>query len=70
MARHEIAKSPPPRTYTASAPLGAQVLTCTRCAREYPYPRPGAPPIRCECGWWYSNVDGMIVEAFKPRLGV
>lgn len=70
MAKHTTAKSPAPRTYTARPPVGAQVLTCSRCKRVYAYPQPGAPPIRCECGWWYVNVDGMIVEEFKPRLGV
>lgn len=70
MATHKAVKSPPPRTYTPQEPLGAQTITCTRCERVYPYPQPGRPAIRCECGWWYSNVDGLIEEHFKPRLGV
>ncbi|MDQ2908799.1 MAG: hypothetical protein M3R44_05530 [Candidatus Eremiobacteraeota bacterium] len=70
MATHKPAKSPAPRTYTPSPALGGHILTCTRCRRVYPYPAPGGPPIRCECGWWYENHDGLIAEEFKPRLGV
>jgi hypothetical protein len=70
MATHKVAASPPARTYTARAPLGAQTITCTRCKRVHPYPQPGAPPIRCECGWWYENNDGLIEERFKPRIGI
>jgi hypothetical protein len=70
MATHRSAKSPPPRTYTAREPLGPQTITCTRCMRVHHYPQPGTPAIRCECGWWYSNNDGLIEEHFKPRLGV
>ena len=70
MATHKAVKSPPPRTYTPREALGAQTITCTRCKRVHHYPLPGTPAIRCECGWWYSNVDGLIEEHFKPRLGV
>jgi len=34
------------------------------------YPVDGGRPIRCECGWWYENHGGLIVEHFRPRLGV
>jgi hypothetical protein len=70
MSNHPTPKSPPPRTYAARAPLGGQTLTCRRCGRVYPYPAPGGPPIRCECGWRYENRDGLIQEEFRPRLGV
>jgi hypothetical protein len=41
---------------------------CKRCKREYGYPEPGSPPIKCECGWWYENVRGKIREAFWERI--
>ena len=66
---HSTTPSKPPRTYTASPPLGAQRLTCSRCGRSYNFPAPGAT-IRCECGWHYINDHGHIEEEFKPRLGV
>ncbi len=69
MAHHDK-KSPPPITYTARAPIAGHALTCSRCKRVYPYPTPGAAAIRCECGWRYENVDGAIMEEFRPRLGV
>jgi hypothetical protein len=57
-----------PRTYTARDNIVGLKLTCSRCGRTYPFPEPGSPPIRCECGWWYENVGGLIQEAFRPRL--
>jgi hypothetical protein len=41
---------------------------CKRCRREYNYPQPGDPPIRCECGWWYENDRGSIKEAYWQRI--
>jgi hypothetical protein len=55
-------------TYTDSGPIAGRKFTCKRCAREYPYPQPGERPIRCECGWWYTNDRGRIVEEFRPRI--
>jgi len=43
-------------------------FVCKRCKRDYPYPMPGDPPIKCECGWWYENVSGKIREAFWERI--
>ncbi len=57
------------QTYTEKQPAGGPTVHCRRCGREYPYPQPGGQPIRCECGWWYRNVNGEIVEEFRPRLG-
>lgn len=70
MSKHPDAASSPPITYTAKPALGDQTLTCKRCTRVYAYPYVGGPSIRCECGWRYENVNGAIVEAFTPRLGV
>ena len=28
----------------------------------------GAPPIRCECGWWYENDHGTIKERYWQRI--
>ncbi|HEV3156922.1 MAG TPA: hypothetical protein VGZ00_06200 [Candidatus Baltobacteraceae bacterium] len=58
----------PAVTYTERKLTGPTV-TCKRCARVHAYPRPDDKPIRCECGWWYRNVGGEIVEEFRPRLG-
>jgi hypothetical protein len=69
MSQHHAAKSPPPVTYTARAPHGALTLTCRRCKREHEYPEPGGKAIRCECGWQYENLHGVIHEEFRPRLG-
>jgi hypothetical protein len=63
-------KSAPARTYSGREPIAGAKLTCRRCERVHPFPHPGGPPVRCECGWWYTNVGGAIQEAFKPRLGV
>lgn len=56
-------------TYTDAGPITGRKFTCKRCGRTYPYPTPDAGPIRCECGWWYTNVGGRIDEVFRPRLG-
>ena len=45
-----------------------KTFVCKRCKREYAYPEPGNPPIKCECGWWYENVRGKIREAFWERI--
>ncbi len=56
-------------TYTASMkPATGKKFVCKRCMREYNYPQPGDPPIRCECGWWYENDRGTIKEAFWQRI--
>jgi len=56
-------------TYTASEkPVTGKKFVCKRCMREYSYPRPGDPPIRCECGWWYENDRGTIKEAFWQHI--
>jgi hypothetical protein len=36
----------------------------------YPYPPDHGAPVRCECGWWYTNLGhGRIIEEFRPRIG-
>jgi hypothetical protein len=62
--------SPEARTYTPRSEIAGPTLTCTRCGRSYAYPNAGERPIRCECGWWYRNVGGEILEEFRSRLGV
>jgi hypothetical protein len=69
MSQHTPAKSPPALTYTARAPRAGNTLTCRRCGRVHRYPVDGGPPVRCECGWWYTNRGGLIQEEFKPRIG-
>lgn len=69
MSNHDE-KSPPPVTYTARPPIVGHVLTCKRCKRTYPFPHEGGAAIRCECGWRYANVGGVVHEEFAPRLGV
>ena len=57
-------------TYTPQAAAPGPTFTCKRCHRVYPYPGVNDGPIRCECGWWYSNAGhNKIVEEFKPRIG-
>lgn len=57
-------------TYTAQAPIAGPTFQCSRCHRVYPYPAEHGRPIRCECGWKYTNLGhGKIVEEFAPRLG-
>ncbi|MFY9780630.1 MAG: hypothetical protein WAJ85_08985 [Candidatus Baltobacteraceae bacterium] len=63
------APSPQPRTYGAQPLISGSTLTCTRCGRIYRFPRPGGHSVFCECGWHYSNVEGRILEAFRPRFG-
>ena len=56
-------------TYTSSAkPVEGRKFVCKRCKREYGYPQAGAPPIRCECGWWYENDHGTIKERYWQRI--
>jgi len=66
---HSSKASPPIKTYTARPPIAGRKMTCRRCDRVYAFPRPGDPPIRCECGWWYVNNGGRIEEHFKSRIG-
>jgi hypothetical protein len=55
-------------TYTPAPPIEGKKFACKRCKREYPYPKPGDRPIRCECGWWYANEGGKIHEAYYQRI--
>ena len=62
--------SKPGVTYTAEPPIEGKTFVCKRCKRTYAFPQPGDRPIRCECGWWYTNVgNSTIVEEFRPRIG-
>ena len=64
------APSKPPLTYTPAAAHPGPTFTCPRCSREYAYPHDHGAPVRCECGWWYTNLGhGRIVEEFRPRIG-
>ena len=70
MATHRPAASPAAVTYTPSVAVSGPAFTCPRCARVYPYPVAHGSPVRCECGWWYTNLGhGKIVEEFRPRIG-
>ena len=60
----------PPVTYSGQTPIHGTTLECSRCHRVYAFPKPNDGPTRCECGWWYRNERGMILEEFRPRLGV
>lgn len=69
MGHPDPAPTKPARTYTAArGRVTGPKLTCSRCGRTYPFPEPGSPPIKCECGWWYENADGLIREEFHSRL--
>lgn len=58
------------KTYTAAPAVTGPTFTCSRCKRVYAYPVDHGRPIRCECGWWYSNLGhGRILEEYKPRIG-
>jgi hypothetical protein len=55
-------------TYTSQT-LRGPTFTCPRCGRVYAFPSVDKP-IRCECGWWYTNLGhGHIVDTFHPRIG-
>lgn len=57
-------------TYTSQRVAPGPTFTCPRCKRVYAFPRREDKPIRCECGWWYTNVGhDEIVEEFRPRIG-
>jgi len=57
-------------TYTSQPGISGPKFTCPRCKRVYPFPRQEEKPIRCECGWWYTNIGNFtVVEEFKPRIG-
>jgi hypothetical protein len=57
-------------TYTGPDPIRGGTFECPRCERVYPFPKAHGSPVRCECGWWYTNLGGSrIVEAFHPRIG-
>jgi len=59
----------PATTYTAAAEIQGRRFTCKRCLRVYPYPKDQGAPVRCECGWWYTNRGGRMLEEFRPRIG-
>jgi hypothetical protein len=70
MASHKPAASPAAVTYTDAGPIAGPSFTCPRCDRVYPYPQDHGAPVRCECGWWYTNEGhGRIIEEFRPRIG-
>jgi hypothetical protein len=70
MATHRPAASAAAVTYTPSGAIHGPVFTCPRCERVYPYPPDHGAPVRCECGWWYTNLGhGKIIEEFRPRIG-
>jgi hypothetical protein len=70
MATHRPAVSPPAITYTDAGKINGPTFTCPRCERVYPYPHDHGAPVRCECGWWYTNLGhGRIIEEFRPRIG-
>ncbi len=70
MATHRPAASPAAVTYTPSGAIHGPTFTCPRCERVYPYPPDHGAPVRCECGWWYTNLGhGKIIEEFRPRIG-
>ncbi|HUA07870.1 MAG TPA: hypothetical protein VMA98_01255 [Candidatus Acidoferrales bacterium] len=48
--------------------MAEKQFVCKRCKRTYPYPQPGARPIRCECGWWYYNDGAAMREIFWQRI--
>lgn len=56
-------------TYTSSMkPIPGKKFVCKRCKREYNQPVEDGAPIRCECGWWYKNVGGVIQERYWQRI--
>ena len=60
----------PAVTYTSETRPDGPTFTCSRCHRVYPYPHDHGAPVRCECGWWYTNIGhSTIVEEFRPRIG-
>ena len=70
MATHRPAASGAAITYTSAGPIQGPTFTCPRCARVYAYPHDHGAPVRCECGWWYTNLGhGRIVEEYRPRIG-
>jgi hypothetical protein len=70
MASHKPAASAAAITYTPAQRVDGPTFTCPRCDRVYPYPHDHGAPVRCECGWWYTNLGhGRIVEEFRPRIG-
>jgi hypothetical protein len=70
MASPHPAPPATPITYTPAEPVPGPTFTCPRCERVYPYPHDHGAPVRCECGWWYTNLGhGRIVEEFRPRIG-
>lgn len=57
-------------TYTPAPPIRGATFQCPRCNRTHPLPRENGRPVRCECGWVYTNVgSGKIVEEFHTRIG-
>ena len=53
-------------TYTAKDRSPGRSSRVRAAIASYPYPHDGEKPIRCECGWWYTNVGhSEIVEEFQ-----
>lgn len=70
MASHNQPASAAAITYTPAPKVPGPTFACPRCDRVYPYPQDHGAPVRCECGWWYTNLGhGRIVEEFRPRIG-
>ena len=58
------------KTFTADDHINGRSFVCPRCSRVYAFPEPAGPPIRCECGWWYTmDANGVLKEEFKTRIG-
>ncbi|MBV8244857.1 MAG: hypothetical protein JOZ38_02950 [Candidatus Eremiobacteraeota bacterium] len=55
-------------TYTSTPPIEGRKFRCKRCGRVYAYPEDNGRPVMCECGWWYWNQGGHIVEQFRQRI--
>ncbi len=53
------------KTYAKKPEVDGPTLKCPRCSRVHEYPQSEGAPIRCECGWWYRNVNGRIFEQFR-----
>jgi|HubBroStandDraft_1064217.scaffolds.fasta_scaffold06562_2 hypothetical protein len=71
MASHRYDSTVAPAvTYTAEGAVSGPTFICPRCDRVYPYPVDHGAPVRCECGWWYTNLGhGRVIEEFRPRIG-
>jgi DNA-directed RNA polymerase subunit RPC12/RpoP len=56
------------QTYAEKAPIRGSKLTCPRCSRAHPFPKPDKP-VRCECGWrYFIGPRGELLEDFAPPM--